>query len=101
MLKKIAGLLDLALSLVLAGLFLLAAAILLVVSKIVPFRRKDYRQIRELYLSIVDVRETVISTLKEDILLKGFKKKIFLYHFEFEKTGDEASDFGENIHVAI
>ena len=101
MVKKMIGFFDLAMSMVLAVLFLPVVTAAFIVSKVARRRRREAGDIKELFLSIVDIRESVISTQKEDMLLKGFIKKVFCFYFDFEKASDEVSYFGEDIHVNI
>jgi glycosyltransferase involved in cell wall biosynthesis len=101
MLKKIVGFIDPVIGLAVALLFLATAAAAIVCSKILRSRRDDGGDIKELYLSIVDPRETGIPTQREDMLLMGFKKKIFCYYFDFENTKNETSFFEENILINV
>lgn len=89
MLRAIVKFLDFIIGYLLAGAFLFVIGASLVLSRFRKERRGDIRNIIQLYISIVDFQHSVISTIKEDVVLGGFIKKALCYHFDFERIEDE------------
>ena len=98
--RKVVRVIDLLASFFLTGIFLLLVIGLYLFSM---FRRgpgKAIKEVKQLYISILDFREAVISNYKADILLDGFTKKAFCYHFDFAKPKDEFDRIDENIYMS-
>jgi len=96
--KSIIKLLDFTVSAIAFSLFL-ALALLASVSRF--FKKPPHAKngIIQLYISIVDFRKSVVSGIREDILLDGFIKKCFSYHFDFDGEPDASGDIGSGVFV--
>lgn len=100
MLKTVVRFIDILLSMVLSALFLAVALSLLLLS-VLRKEKKGHKEIVELYISIIDFRESILSTQIDDILLDGLVKKAFCYHFDFDKDRDEDVKLADNIRLKI
>jgi len=97
MYKKIMAFLDFITSLIVTGLFLLGMAAMLVFARFKKESRGNIKNITQLYISIINFEESVLSTYKRDILLDGFIEKAFCYHFDFDKKSDTRAHIDKNI----
>ncbi|MFH1790779.1 MAG: glycosyltransferase family 4 protein [Candidatus Omnitrophota bacterium] len=97
MIGKAVRVLDYAAGVVFSVIFICAVTPLAFVSMLIPRKRQPPREISELYISIIDFRQSVLSTYKDDILLDGFIRKAYCYHFDFDKERDERVNINEFI----
>lgn len=100
MVKIIVRLLDFLISIVLGVLFM-AVGLFSVLFSIFKKEKKRHNGIIELYISIIDFREAVLSTQVNDILLDGMVEKAFCYHFDFDKKRDEDVRLADNVRLRI
>jgi len=100
MLKSVMKFLDLLSGVILSVIFIVVGFSLVLIS-VFKREKKRYAGIIELYISIIDFRESILSTQLDDILLDGLVKKAFCYHFDFDKTHDEDVGLSENIRLKI
>ena len=90
---------DSAASLVLAGFFLSAIGVILLISKLTKEKPRRIKEIVQLYITIADFRKSVISTHRDDVLLHGFVDKNFIYYFDFESKRDERVKLDEDTYL--
>ena len=93
-------LLDLLVSVILSAIFIIVGFSLILIS-VFRTEKKRHAGIIELYISIIDFRESVLSTQIDDILVDGLIKKAFCCHFDFDKLRDEEVKLSENIRLKV
>lgn len=99
LIKRIVIFFDFIISYLLTSAFSFVIGLALVLSRFRKAGRKDIKDIIQLYITIVDFQDSVISTIKEDVVLGGFIKKVFCYHFDFERIKDESLYINESIYM--
>ncbi len=99
MFKGIIKFFDFVISLILAIIFLFILAIILFFSKFKKKKQKNYNDIIQLYITILDFRNSPLSAYKEAILLNGFIKRLYCYHFDFDEIKDENVRISNDIYM--
>ena len=99
MLKRIIKFCDFIIGASVALVFLSLAVAASAVFRFKKAGQKNIKEINQLYISIIDFRDSVLSSYKDDILLDGFLNKSLCYHFDFDKTKDDCSYIAKNIYM--
>lgn len=100
MLKGMVKFCDFILSACVTAIFLSFALIALILSKFIKNKHGSIKEISQLCISIIDFRDSVLSSYKSDLLLDGFINKSFCYHFDFDKPEDESVYIEKNIYMS-
>jgi glycosyltransferase involved in cell wall biosynthesis len=71
----------------------------LFVSRFKKDKPKNIKKINELCISIIDFRDSVLVSYKNDLLLEGFIDNAVCYHFDFDRAKDEGLFIDKNIYM--
>lgn len=99
MFRPIIKFFDFLFSFVLITVFLFVIGTAIILSVFRRPKKGHIRDIVQLYISIIDFRESVLSTYKEDILLDGFIRRAFSYHFDFDRKKSDEANITNDIYM--
>lgn len=100
MFKTISRVIDFIFSLVLYLVFavITAGAFLLFIFR---KERKRFRELNELCIGIIDIRQSIMTDAVGEAALHGYKKRVYYFHYDFDKAKDESAVLDDKVFLEI